>query len=42
MRTVNVCNSLPNNIVCCTSVNNFIKRLKSLIIFHFLKGHACK
>ena len=40
MRTVNVWNSLPNDIVCCTSVNIFVKSLKSFNILHFLMGHA--
>ena len=42
MRTVNVWNSLSNDIVCCTSINIFVKRLKSFNILHFLKGHACQ
>ena len=42
MRSVKVWNSLPSDIVCCISVNSFVKRLKSFNIFHFLKGHACQ
>ena len=41
MRIINLWNSLPNNIVCCTSVKSFVKRLKSFNLSHFLKGHAC-
>ena len=40
LRTISVWNSLPNDIICCTSVNSFAKRLKSINILHFLTGHT--
>ena len=40
MKTVNVWNSLPNDIVCNSNVNSFVKMLKSFSVLHFLKGHA--
>ena len=42
VRTFNVWNSLPNDIICCTSVNSFVKKLKSFNLLYVLKGHACQ
>ena len=40
MRTINVWNSLPHDIVCSTSVNSFVKRLESvnILVHSFLRG----
>ena len=38
MRNINVWNSLPNDIVCCTSVNSLLKGLSTLIYYIFLRG----
>ena len=39
--TMNLWNALPNGIVGCKMINNFVTKLKFVELAKFLKGHAC-
>ena len=39
-RVINVWNSLPNDVVCCTSLSSFKYKLKDVNFQPFLMGHA--
>ena len=41
VRTVNLWNALPDGIVGCKMINNFVTKLKCAQLVKFLKGHAC-
>ena len=41
VRTVNLWNTLPDGIVGCKMINNFITKLKCAQLVKFLKRHAC-
>ena len=41
VRTVNLWNALPDDIVGCKMINNFVTKLKYAQLVKFLKGHAC-
>ena len=41
VRTVNLWNTLPDGIVACKMINNFVTKLKRAQLIKFLKGHAC-
>ena len=39
-RVIDIWNSLPDDIICCTNVKKFIYKLKATDSSHFLKGHS--
>ena len=39
-RVINVLNSLPNDVLCCTSLSSFKYKLKDVNFQPFLKRHA--
>ena len=41
VRTVNLWNALPDGILGCKMINNFVTKLQCAQLVKFLKGHAC-
>ena len=40
LRTINIWNSLSDDIICCTDVKQFIYKLKATDLSHFLKDYS--